>query len=114
MGTGADLNRHSVERAYARWAPFYDRFFGAFTASACRIALAEMNNLPPGRVLEVGCGQEGQRAARCVDREQRRVRAARDRPEVDARRHDQHERAGAVRRVAVGDQLDATGCYFWF
>jgi len=52
----ADIQDSHIIAAYARWAPFYDRFFGAFTASTCRIALAEMNNLPPGRVLEVGVG----------------------------------------------------------
>ena len=54
--TLADLQDSHIIAAYARWAPFYDRFFGAFTASTCRITLAEMNRLPPSRVLEVGVG----------------------------------------------------------
>ena len=30
--------------------------FGAFTSAACRAAVAEMNRLPPGRILELGVG----------------------------------------------------------
>ncbi|SDB55163.1 class I SAM-dependent methyltransferase [Bauldia litoralis] len=54
--TLASLDDSHVVAAYARWAPFYDRFFGAFTASSCRIAVGEINRLPPGRVLELGVG----------------------------------------------------------
>jgi phosphatidylethanolamine/phosphatidyl-N-methylethanolamine N-methyltransferase len=54
-GLAVIKDRHVVA-AYARWAPFYDRSFGAFTAVARRAAVAEINKLPPGRVLELGVG----------------------------------------------------------
>ncbi|WP_421726501.1 class I SAM-dependent methyltransferase [Bauldia sp.] len=52
----ATIDDSHVVAAYARWAPIYDRVFGAFTARPCRIAVAEMNKLPSSRVLEVGVG----------------------------------------------------------
>ncbi len=59
MDTGADLNRHSVERAYARWAPVYDFVFGAVFDPGRRAAIAAAEEIcgpSGGRILEVGVG----------------------------------------------------------
>jgi phosphatidylethanolamine/phosphatidyl-N-methylethanolamine N-methyltransferase len=45
-----------VVAAYARWAPFYDRSFGAYTRGPTRIGVAEANKLPAGKILELGVG----------------------------------------------------------
>ncbi len=42
--------------AYARWAPFYDHVFGVVTTFGRRTAVAAINDLPAGRVLELGVG----------------------------------------------------------
>lgn len=52
----ATLDEAGVVAAYARWAPVYDRVFGALIGSSCRAAAAAVNRLPAGRVLEVGVG----------------------------------------------------------
>lgn len=52
----ASINGAHVLAAYARWAPIYDWSFGAYTSGATRIGVAEVNGLPPGRVLELGVG----------------------------------------------------------
>src|SRR5258708_20314564 len=52
----AAIDRGHVVAAYARWAPIYDRIFGAFTRGPGRAAIAEINQLPPGRVIEIGVG----------------------------------------------------------
>jgi len=52
----ADLDDAHVVAAYARWAPIYDATFGAYTRGPARIGVAEVNRLPPGRVLELGVG----------------------------------------------------------
>jgi phosphatidylethanolamine/phosphatidyl-N-methylethanolamine N-methyltransferase len=49
------MELHSVERAYARWAPFYDWTFGALLTSARREAARRINALG-GALLEVGVG----------------------------------------------------------
>jgi phosphatidylethanolamine/phosphatidyl-N-methylethanolamine N-methyltransferase len=54
-----DIDQHSVERAYARWAPVYDLVFGAVFDAGRRasIAAAEQACGPQGgRILEVGVG----------------------------------------------------------
>ena len=54
-----DINRESVARAYARWAPVYDAVFGKVFASgrAAAIEAAEKHCGPQGgRILEVGVG----------------------------------------------------------
>jgi phosphatidylethanolamine/phosphatidyl-N-methylethanolamine N-methyltransferase len=59
MSTGADINRHSVERAYARWAPVYDLVFGAVFDAGRRAAIdaaEEICGPAGGRILEVGVG----------------------------------------------------------
>jgi len=56
---GADIDQHSVERAYAYWAPVYDLVFGAVFERGRRetIAAAEKFCGPQGgRILEVGVG----------------------------------------------------------
>jgi phosphatidylethanolamine/phosphatidyl-N-methylethanolamine N-methyltransferase len=56
---GADIDQHSVARAYARWAPVYDLVFGAVFARGrfASIAAAERACGPRGgRILEVGVG----------------------------------------------------------
>jgi len=55
-GALAVMDDAHVVAAYARWAPIYDWSFGAFTRGPCRAAVAEMNRLPPARVLEIGVG----------------------------------------------------------
>lgn len=52
----ATINDGHVVAAYARWAPIYDWSFGAFTRAPCRAAVAELNKLPPGRILDIGVG----------------------------------------------------------
>ena len=54
MGT-TDLDIEAVQNSYARWAPVYDRTFGAITNSGRRTAVAYMNTRE-GSVLEVGVG----------------------------------------------------------
>jgi phosphatidylethanolamine/phosphatidyl-N-methylethanolamine N-methyltransferase len=59
MDTGADINRHSVERAYARWAPVYDLVFGAVFEAGRRAAIEAAEEIcgpAGGRILEVGVG----------------------------------------------------------
>jgi phosphatidylethanolamine/phosphatidyl-N-methylethanolamine N-methyltransferase len=51
----------AVEASYRRWAPIYDRTFGAVTGVGRREAVARLNAIPPGeggvtRVLEIGVG----------------------------------------------------------
>ena len=56
---GADIDKHSVARAYALWAPVYDFVFGAVFDAGRRasIAAAEQACGPKGgRILEVGVG----------------------------------------------------------
>ncbi len=56
---GADIDKSSVERAYARWAPVYDLVFGAVFDAGRRAAIlaAEQACGPAGgRILEVGVG----------------------------------------------------------
>lgn len=45
----------SVQSSYARWAPIYDRTFGAITSAGRRRAVSEINRRA-GEVLEVGVG----------------------------------------------------------
>lgn len=59
MNKGADINRHTVERAYARWAPVYDFVFGAVFDPGRRAAIAAAEEIcgpAGGRILEVGVG----------------------------------------------------------
>jgi phosphatidylethanolamine/phosphatidyl-N-methylethanolamine N-methyltransferase len=54
-----DIDRRSVERAYARWAPIYDAVFGKVFAPgrAAAIEAAEQRcGANGGRILEVGVG----------------------------------------------------------
>jgi len=61
---GGDLNKHGVERAYARWAPIYDFVFGKVFApgrseaivAAERVCGAKAIGGLGGRILEVGVG----------------------------------------------------------
>jgi phosphatidylethanolamine/phosphatidyl-N-methylethanolamine N-methyltransferase len=56
MGTmGADLDRATITRAYARWAPVYDIVFGAVFARG-RSAAIEAAERVGGRILDVGVG----------------------------------------------------------
>ena len=52
----APLDADAVRTAYRRWARFYDASFGAVSAAARRRAIAAVNRLPGGRVLEMGVG----------------------------------------------------------
>ena len=49
------MKPENVATCYRRWAPVYDRTFGAVTQSARRHTVAVLNERV-GRVLEVGCG----------------------------------------------------------
>jgi phosphatidylethanolamine/phosphatidyl-N-methylethanolamine N-methyltransferase len=50
------LDAASIRVAYRRWAGVYDPVFGGVSAIARRRAVAAVNALPVGRVLEVGVG----------------------------------------------------------
>jgi phosphatidylethanolamine/phosphatidyl-N-methylethanolamine N-methyltransferase len=52
---GAGLDNHSVERAYARWAPVYDLVFDKVMAAGRRAAVAAATRAGP-RILDVGVG----------------------------------------------------------
>ena len=51
-----EMGADKVVAAYARWAPVYDATFGRLTTAGRRRAVAAINALPPGRVLEAGVG----------------------------------------------------------
>jgi phosphatidylethanolamine/phosphatidyl-N-methylethanolamine N-methyltransferase len=56
---GADIDKSSVERAYARWAPIYDLVFGAVFNTGRRAAILAAEHVcgsAGGRILEVGVG----------------------------------------------------------
>ena len=56
---GAALDRGTIEKAYARWAPVYDIVFGAVFERGRQLAIAAAEeHLGPqgGRILEVGVG----------------------------------------------------------
>jgi phosphatidylethanolamine/phosphatidyl-N-methylethanolamine N-methyltransferase len=56
---GADIDKNSVERAYALWAPVYDLVFGAVFDAGRRASIAaaeEACGPAGGRILEVGVG----------------------------------------------------------
>jgi phosphatidylethanolamine/phosphatidyl-N-methylethanolamine N-methyltransferase len=58
-GVGTDIDKISVERAYARWAPVYDLVFGAVFAPGRTEAIAAAERVcgpAGGRILEVGVG----------------------------------------------------------
>ncbi|MEC8575894.1 MAG: SAM-dependent methyltransferase, partial [Pseudomonadota bacterium] len=46
----------AVESSYARWAPVYDRTFGAITNVGRKRAVGYVNANRTGRLLEVGVG----------------------------------------------------------
>jgi phosphatidylethanolamine/phosphatidyl-N-methylethanolamine N-methyltransferase len=50
------LDAAAVRQAYRRWAGIYDTVFGGISRPARMRAVAAINALPPGRVLEVGVG----------------------------------------------------------
>jgi phosphatidylethanolamine/phosphatidyl-N-methylethanolamine N-methyltransferase len=53
-----DIDRASVARAYARWAPVYDLVFGAVFDAGRRASIGAVERCVPdgGRILEVGVG----------------------------------------------------------
>ncbi|MGC1466404.1 MAG: methyltransferase domain-containing protein [Pseudolabrys sp.] len=51
----AELDKRSVERAYARWAPIYDIVFGAVFDRGRRASIEAAERVG-GRILEVGVG----------------------------------------------------------
>ena len=56
---GGDIDKHGVERAYARWAPIYDFVFGkVFATGRSEAIIAAERACGPGggRILEVGVG----------------------------------------------------------
>jgi phosphatidylethanolamine/phosphatidyl-N-methylethanolamine N-methyltransferase len=55
---GAALDRSTIEKAYARWAPVYDLVFGAVFERGRMAAIAAAEQACPagGRILEVGVG----------------------------------------------------------
>jgi phosphatidylethanolamine/phosphatidyl-N-methylethanolamine N-methyltransferase len=54
-GDAVQLDESAVRSAYRRWAPVYDRTFGAFSTAGRRSAV-DVINQSKGRVLEVGVG----------------------------------------------------------
>src|SRR5262245_66115994 len=52
---GADLDRATIAKAYARWAPVYDFVFGAVFERGRNAATAAAERIG-GRILEVGVG----------------------------------------------------------
>src|ERR1700757_566506 len=50
-----DLDKVTIEKAYARWAPVYDLVFGAVFDRGRRAAIAAAERIG-GRILEVGVG----------------------------------------------------------
>lgn len=50
------MDIQAVEKSYARWAPIYDRTFGAATMAGRRAAVGYLNGLPGTELLEVGVG----------------------------------------------------------
>ncbi|CAK7193278.1 2-methoxy-6-polyprenyl-1,4-benzoquinol methylase, mitochondrial [Commensalibacter sp. Nvir] len=50
------LSADAVKVAYRRWAAVYDMVFGKVSAYSRRCAVAEVNQLPGQKVLEVGVG----------------------------------------------------------
>ena len=55
-GVGSIDNEQAVVAAYARWAPIYDPIFGVATGIGRRATVSALNDLPDGRILEVGVG----------------------------------------------------------
>jgi phosphatidylethanolamine/phosphatidyl-N-methylethanolamine N-methyltransferase len=53
--TAADLDKHTVEKAYDRWAPVYDLVFGAVFDRGRQAAIEAAERIG-GRILEVGVG----------------------------------------------------------
>src|SRR5207344_3248305 len=53
--TAVDLDKHTVEKAYDRWAPVYDLVFGAVFERGRQAAIAAAERIG-GRILEVGVG----------------------------------------------------------
>ena len=51
----AELDKHTVAKAYARWAPVYDLVFGAVFERGRKAATAAAERIG-GRILEVGVG----------------------------------------------------------
>ena len=49
------LNTHDVQKAYRRWAPFYDRTFGKIVEAGVQQTVERANSFT-GRLLEVGVG----------------------------------------------------------
>ena len=52
---GAELDKHGVAKAYARWAPIYDFVFGAVFDRGRKASIAAAERIG-GRILEVGVG----------------------------------------------------------
>src|SRR5215475_5855318 len=53
--TVTDLDKGTIEKAYARWAPVYDLVFGAVFDKGRQAAIAAAERIG-GRILEVGVG----------------------------------------------------------
>ena len=52
---GSELDKETIAKAYARWAPVYDLVFGAVFERGRRAAIAASERIG-GRILEVGVG----------------------------------------------------------
>jgi phosphatidylethanolamine/phosphatidyl-N-methylethanolamine N-methyltransferase len=53
--TGAELEKETVSKAYARWAPVYDHVFGPVFERGRKASIAAAERIG-GRILEVGVG----------------------------------------------------------
>ena len=54
-GAGAELDKDTIAKAYARWAPVYDFVFGAVFERGRKASIAAAERIG-GRILEVGVG----------------------------------------------------------
>jgi len=51
-----NMDEQAIRKAYARWAPIYDKTFGIITDAGRQYAIRRLNKRPPSRILEVGVG----------------------------------------------------------
>ncbi len=104
---GAELDKASIEKAYARWAPVYDFVFDSVMATGRKEAVAAAERCGP-RILDVGAGTglefpyfSPATELTAVDLSEAMLRKAKERVE--------RERIAAVRGILV---MDATRLAF--
>lgn len=98
----------AVTSSYARWAPVYDRTFGAVTSSGRRTAVHYMNRLAGSEILEVGVGTGLALPLYATDRRVTGVDFSEDMLAKARRRVDR----GGLRQVRALRQMDARSLDF--